>query len=84
MSTRATEPLPPQLSSAAPKPWAEMLFQLAIVPSGGSMPWMCLSARQEACHSYFPLPTVGRPGSTVEGRSGSMPLVYSATCWLSM
>ena len=32
MSTRAAEPLPPHASSAAPKPWALMLFQLTIVP----------------------------------------------------
>ena len=53
--TRAAEPLPPQLSSAAPKPWAAMLFQLTIVPFTGvclgSTPWMWAEAGSKPCHS---------------------------------
>ena len=75
--TRADEPLRPHASSAAPKPWAALLFQLTIVPFvgvfTGSIPCGWPAVERKPRHSYLPLPTVGRLGSSALGAQRQQP-----------
>ena len=81
-STRCTEPYD-QLSSAAEKPAAGLLFQLTMAPLAGSTTCGCAIGASQPRHSYEPFPFVGRPGSTPAARIGSRPLEYVAMCFES-
>jgi len=60
-----------------------LLFQLTIAPLDGSTMCGCDMGASQPCHSYDPLPFVGRPGLTPGARSGKRPLEYIAMCFES-
>ena len=82
--SRSTRPIDPYAhwSSAAGKPAAGLLFQLFSTPLF-RIPCGCALAFRKPRHSCWPWPSVGRPASTLAGRSGSRPVVICATCLLS-
>src|SRR4249919_539466 len=55
------------------KPGAEWLFQLSRRSLGPLMSCGCCPSDRKPCHSYFPVPSVGRRRSSPRARLGRRP-----------